>query len=332
MDISIICPFVKEWPQIVWTIQNLREQLVSGNLHGEIILVNNYCSEVEQQAGEDDKAAKYIEGLIEGGHNELVLLEYKEKLSHWNAKQFAVEHAKADTLLFVDAHVYFPHKRIKKAFREFHLQTNTVRDGGSLHFPLAYMNDHEKNSLLYRLRFSPDLGMAHYVFHKKDTRGEKKLFTVPCASSCGMMIDKSLFLEKLGGFPKALGIYGGGENFVNFTLAVLGYQKFISPGPPLFHYGEKRGYRWNHLDWLKNRLIAAYLSGGESWAHRCIEGMIQWQKIGSRGARIMLEEVLYNPDLEKHRALIRENARVTLEDWSRSWEGSDFYEEVYEWK
>ena len=85
-----------------------------------------------------------------------------------------------------------------------------------------------------------------------------ELIEVMAVSTCGMMISKEIF-NQLGGWPKELGIYGGGENFMNYVMATQGFKKYIYPAKKaLYHHGEKRGYSWNYDDHLRNRAIATY--------------------------------------------------------------------------
>ena len=77
-------------------------------------------------------------------------------------------------------------------------------------------------------------------------------------------------MRKWGGWPKELGIYGGGEHFMNYTLSVLGHRKMIYPHGVLCHHGEKRAYYWNYDDHIRNRILATYLFGGKAVGQRFI--------------------------------------------------------------
>ena len=56
-----------------------------------------------------------------------------------------------------------------------------------------------------------------------------------------------------------LRIHGGGENFMNYTLSVLGKHKWIYSWGTLFHHGEKRSYHYVYDDYIRNKILAAYL-------------------------------------------------------------------------
>ena len=129
-ELSIIVPFVNEYPQIMFTIRNIAESL-KDRIDFEILAVNNYCSQVEQQvqtqtAMEVERLSKHLQktgykangklkafmdttiqaymddrggGSVKAcskGHHWLEYLEYTDKLSHWNAKRVGCNKAKGD--------------------------------------------------------------------------------------------------------------------------------------------------------------------------------------------------------------------------------------------
>ena len=47
-DLSIIIPFAGEYPQVLFTVQSIAESL-HGKIDFEIIVVDNYCKELETQ-------------------------------------------------------------------------------------------------------------------------------------------------------------------------------------------------------------------------------------------------------------------------------------------
>lgn len=275
-EISVIMTFCGEWPQIVFTLRSIHEDL-AGIPH-EVICVDNWCAEVEAQGAKPDRGhrhtelKKYKTGVIEEkeievlGHIEaqskgsswLKYVAYNEKLSHWNAKRVGIAASSAPILFFADAHVVPSHGAISGALRYYQREA----PHGSLHLPLSYhiIDDHR---LIYKLVDEREHGVAHYSFTSFPP-DKTEVFEVPCMSTCGMMVFRSIY-EDLGGWPSALGIYGGGEHFFNFTLAVLGYKKWIYPYSILHHHGDKRTYHYRYDDYIRNRMIATYLFGGKDW-------------------------------------------------------------------
>lgn len=306
--LSVIIPFVNEWPQVVWTVKNIAEEL-RDRVDFEIIVINNYCDEVKQQGkGEEDKAGAYLKN-VESGNKWLNVIEYKEKLSHWNAKRVGIAASSGKFLFFCDAHCVISRDSL---YRMFDLYKNSYKAlEGTIHLPLTYQVM-EWRSLIYTLVSNYERGELHYRF--ASYRFHDMPYQVPCMSTCGMMIARELY-DKLGGFPKELGIYGGGENFINFTLAVMGYKKWIMPLPPLYHHGDKRGYSSDYTDSLRNRAIASYLYGGKLWTARFLDNC--------RG-RDQVKHNIYNNVIEtchEQRVMIKAQQVLTVREWIKLWEG-----------
>jgi hypothetical protein len=127
-----------------------------------------------------------------------------------------------------------------------------------------------------------------------------------------MMISREIF-DLTGGWSKEFGIYGGGENFMNYTLAVLGKKKWIFPEGTLFHHGEKRGYSYNYDDFVRNRILAHYLFGGEVCARACASVL--------RGRQEVLTALCSDAinRSRKHRAHIRKNQVNSIEEAISPW-------------
>ncbi len=302
--LSVIIPYVNEWPQVLFTIRSIAEEL-RDRVDFEILVVDNYCNEVKKQGKERDNSAKHFRE-VEKGQKWLRFFEYNEKLSHWNAKRIACEQAKGDILWFCDAHCSVGRDALHKMFKYY--EENWKELNGSIHLPLTY-SILEWRKLLYKPVINLREGVCHYSFTSY-SHYEKHFspFKVPCMSSCGMMIHKS-FYDKVGGWPKELGIYGGGENFMNYTLAVLGMHKWIMPGEPLYHHGDKRGYSFNSADYLRNRCIATYLFGGESFMRL----MMKHAKGRGQVKELIVQNVLSK--CKEHRVKIANLTEYTIEEW-----------------
>ena len=93
---------------------------------------------------------------------------------------------------------------------------------------------------------------------------------VPVMSTCGMMCPRSV-IEEIGGWNTELGIYGGGEAYINWKHGTCGYNHYVHPRTRCWHYAEKRGYSWNYDDFMRNEFIAAYCVGGEEWLGKLVD-------------------------------------------------------------
>lgn len=312
MELSVIIPFVNEWPLIVTTVASISEEL-RGRVEFEIIAVDNWCPEVEAQGRQRDRGGDHLRA-VSRGQPWLKVLEYKDRLSHWQAKNYGVERSSGRFLWFCDAHCIVSRDALYNMFvyyREKYRELN-----GTLHLPLTYQIL-EWRSLIYQLVAKPEQGYYHYKFDQNGyTRGSAKAngghFPVPCMSTCGMMMTRELF-DELGGWPKGLGIYGGGENFMNFTLAVLGKSVNIFPSPPLYHHGDKRGYSQAWGDLHLNRFIATYIFGGAETLYKYKQTIKGNTKVVN-GLAKRAEEAG-----REHREFIEAKQQVKIEDWVKLW-------------
>jgi len=316
-ELSVIIPFVNEYPQILFTVQSIFCEL-RDEVDFEIICIDNWCAEVESQQRKEDKGGAKISGLAEGNHRPwLKYLKYDKKLSHWQAKNFGVENSTGEFLWFCDAHCIVSPGSLKSMFRyykEHHEEMN-----GSIHLPLSYMGERPGLELIYKLVLEEEHGVYHYSFtgyNKNVPPGNNGTpFRMPCMSTCGMMITRKLY-DLLGGWPKELGIYGGGEHFINFTLAVLGKTVNIFPTLPLFHYAESRGYHWNYNDYHRNRCIATFIFGGDELARLYMKFV--------KGRPLVLDGIYFDVIRKEreHRDLIVSRQVMTIQEWAEQWKHS----------
>jgi len=325
MKLSVIIPYCNEYPQVLFTVQNIANELHSQDkFDWEIVTIDNYCDQVAEQpirkvncdqcgheyciTRTEDKGGRKL-GSYSRIHPWLIATEYREKLSHWQAKNHGVNSSTGDLLLFVDAHCSIYPGIIQKMVEIYEEYEQAIN--GSLHLPIQYMLDRFYGGrLIYKPVCNIDKGMYHYSF----TRYRPALipYTVPAMSTCGMMISRDVY-DRLGGWPTELGIYGGGENFVNYTMAVLGMNKYILPGMALIHYADKRGYSFNASDYVRNRLIATYMFGGEK--------LLERYKPHCKG-RPAVKDKMCADILEKcreHRKLIESQQVIDVADWFTSY-------------
>ena len=317
--LSIIIPFCNEHPQVVFSVQSVLSEIRSLKDQAELIVVDNFCDEVEKQkTGEEFcpccmSTFKKFRTRDEGGTflekqakrlPQLTYLQYSKKLSHWNAKNAGVAASTGDVLLFLDAHVVPSAGSIKEMFEYY--TTHYEELNGTLHLPLAYLLAAPGTELIYDLLANPAKGYYHYVFAPYQRLN--KPYKVATMSTCGMMMSRELF-ALMGGWPEELGIYGGGENYTNFTLGILGKDKSIMTTDPLFHYSSPRGYEYNYDDFIRNRTIAVHMFSGEEAAHKFIHNC--------RGSKGILEKIYQDAisKTRKHREYIQTKQQMDISEW-----------------
>lgn len=334
--LSIIMPFCGEYPQNIFTIMSIWNQLRDSDIDYEVIAVNNWNDRVASQAdykytcpdcktsrkiprgeanryrppyGTDDPGGSRVKSYAKI-HPWLKYVEYPDKLSHWNAKNAGVAASTGGVLFFIDAHCALAPGSLVEMFNYYTKHPTAILDG-TLHMPLVYFLERPGPALIYKLVAKPEISMYHYSFTRY--RGSDVPYTVPCMSTCGMMMSRYLY-DLLGGWPAELGIYGGGENFINFTLAVLGKSVSIYPTRPLHHYAEKRGYNYEYVDYKRNQIIATYMFGGRERASK----FSQHCKLDAKTADRIITDIINK--CSDHRALIEKSQIMDIEDWYDKWQ------------
>ncbi len=333
--LSVIIPFVNEFPQVIFTVQNIAQSL-RGKIDFEVIVIDNYCEQFKQQVSaqnlskakeaasttnvdkiinimsnfrspEPDKGGETLR-VCSGKINPwLRYTTWTKNLSHWQAKRVGVSIAEGDVYWFCDSHCIVGGDSVYQMYK-YYVDNYEVLNG-SIHMPLTY-KILESRRLIYKLVANLSTGTMDYSF--TPLRIHDRPFEVPCMSCCGIMLSKELY-EEVGGWPLELGIYGGGEQFMNYTLAVLDKKKWIYPNATLFHHGEARSYHYVYDNYIRNKMIACYLYGGRNWL------TLFSQNTKGRPATLtaMAEEVVRK--CASHREHIKARQVMTIQDWHSKW-------------
>jgi len=308
--LSVIVPFVREWPQIAFTLRSIHEAL--NGVDHEVLAVDNLQSEMVE-----DRGSKNVKGMEEAwkkkGDPWLHYLKYDEKLSHWQAKNYAMSKAKGDYFWFIDGHCICPGGSTMLRMYDYYIQhQNDLK--GSLHLPLTY-HILEPTQLMYKAVVEEkklDYAYTFHTFSPKEYKGLESIL-VPAMSTCGMLISKEV-MEKIGGWPRELGIYGGGEHFLNYVMAVLGMNKWVFNSASLCHHGDKRGYNWNHYDYQRNRAIACYMYGD----YKHLDGWVRNKaKLNGREKMSVIRDI--ESSCNSHRDFISSNQVMEIEEWLDKW-------------
>ncbi len=298
--------YMNEYPQIMFTVQSIAQEL-RDRVDFEILVVDNTCPESDKQPYEKDKSGEVMKGSVRVNQPWLKYLNYTNKLSHWQSKNFGVQHSTGEFLWFCDSHCIIARDALYNMFcyyKEHHEELN-----GSIHLPLTY-KILESRKTMYKLVVDHDRAWYHYSL--TGYRHEEAPYEVPAVSTCGMLMTRKLYNE-LGGWPVEMGIYGGGENFTNFTKAVMGKKKWMFPGNALHHHGEKRGYHSDYTDTARNRCIATYMFGGRELAAKMIQN--------TKGSQDVLQAVLQDvfTKCAKHRERIKQQQVIDVISWCKEW-------------
>ncbi len=347
-ELSIIIPFAGEHPQALFTIQSIAKSLLYTEgkplIDFEIIAVDNFCPELEDQwehidrreahtiarkvkeNGEVDPYPAFMEALkniptslrenkageaIEasaGGNPWLKYMKFTDRLSHWECKRLACQAAEADTFLFIDAHCV-PTQGIDEMYQSY----QQYREYATMHMPLTY-KILEWHRLIYKLKITNNFYGYAFTGFPGIQEQFNELPQVPCMSTCGMMISREVY-DAVGGWPEGMTMYGGGENFMNYALAVCGFRKHIYPFVTLHHHGAGRDYHYTHDGIIWNRMIAHYLFGGITLLHKLSKEMKGRPEVLNKMAHDIMEMPVYR----NHRNFIRDNQATPIEEWAAKW-------------
>lgn len=344
--LSIIIPSRNEFPQNVFTLRSIISSLEGSGLDYEIILIDN-CSnrgtyadnntvradidatinkcatggsmsklqlgnEIEtlfhayDVMGKKDCTSAFLNNNYYVKNGVLKYVIFDDTPSHWQAKNKAMELAESDTFLFMDAHNGVEAVDIYSMWVEYIIYPNDYH--GSLHLPTGHFLGDPKRKDVYKLKYNRPAGFIGYSF----TPMRPDTTQVPCMVTNGMMVSREI-LEDIGAWPKSLGIWGGGENFLNYALAILGYKVNIYPEGVLYHYTGKavtRPYNYNFNDFEKNKAIAMYLVGGQGWLERYVNTNLDNAKLQSE----IITDVLR--DCTEQRKMLESKTKIPIEEWA----------------
>lgn len=308
--LAIIITGVNEWPQVIYTIRSIYEEF-RDRANFELIYVDNFPNILDQWNSnrEPDQSWKVINESAKNLPNFRVM-EYRDHLSHWVCKSKAVESSNANFFLFVDAHVIPGRDCLFNQYEYY--RKNHEELNGSIHVPLTY-KILEGHLLQYKMINELDKGWIGYTFTTHNQR-DGKPYKVPCHSTCGSLISRRVY-EQFGGWPELMQAWGGGENLFNYTLSVLGMNKWLLPGKPLYHDGAPRGYSYNNDGLILNRTIAMYMVGGYELAELYIKN----QEGNKQILNAMLDKIISNNQIVEQRKLIELNQITNINAWANQW-------------
>lgn len=297
--VSVVIPFCNEGQNALWTVQTFVDQF-EGWCDYEIILASN--------KSDPEHIRKFDRWVDHPKIPWFKLVEYNDEQSGWQTRNYGASFATGKYLFFCDSHIY-PKGYAYRGLVEFHEGWK-----GIAHSPLCYWFDKNR----------PNYGYVWqgYKFWGRWTRSLPKSPTgdVPLSGSSSLLIDREVF-EEIRGFHPKLGIYGGGETYIDLKVQMFGYPVRMAVDHHIYHITETRGYRWNNENFRFNKMLAAYALGGEKYLKPvyehflfCDEGReaYQAQTTKSRGQAIVLGAV--------DREWIDENAIYTLDEVVATWD------------
>lgn len=308
--LAVIITGMNEWPRIQYTIRSVYEEL-RDRADFDIYYVDNFATDAWNLGKTPDESLEAIRGAS-SRIPELHVIEYKDHLSHWAAKAHAVENTDHDFFLFLDAHVIPKRNSLYYQWEYYH--ENHEELNGTLHMPTTY-KILETHALQYKMHNELEKGWLGYSFTAY-RHGKGEPYEVCAHTTDGCMMSRKVY-DAFGGWPKIMQAWGGGENLFNFTLSILGMNKWILPETLLYHDGAPRGYsyNWEGLH-LYNRTIAMYMIGGRDLARLYVKNLGG----DPMRNRYVMEQVLSDPQVAAQRAHIEKNQKITIQEWVATWQ------------
>ncbi len=240
MKLSVIIPTRNEFTNLKFTVQALLDDLtLTIPDEFEIIIGLNMPDPAEEI---------FIEKLWWTGAEVLKYIVHDQP-SCWQTRQRCADIAQGDYLFWCDSHVLVRGDDLVRAVA-WHSGWK-----GTLKFGLNYILE-APHRTLYQYKWRPDKFWGDWSRELPQPPD----YRIMCSGTHGL-IDRDVF-EEIGGLHPALGIYGGGEPYLDFKQHMFGYEIRCHPAFQVWHLAEKRGYSWNQQDLWRNFMIASFAVGG----------------------------------------------------------------------
>jgi len=280
VELSIIMPFCNEGQNVVFTIQSVIEEL-EGFCEFEILAIDNMSDWSMECTVKNER---------------MPLMKNKPRTFPIRCRSFFQGPPGSKR----DGSFIPPEEKIGG----IHAYINYMLDSRSLEY------DPQKNKF-FGYRFCTHQSEYFKTNGKWQRRFPTEPYKVCVMSTCGMMSPRTV-IEELGGWHPEFGIYCGGEGYMNYKQATCGYHHWIHPKAWCWHWAEKRGYIWNHSDFVRNEQISAYVCGGISALDAVVEGR------KSSPAVIALAEDVVDKCADE-RAFIKSRQVETLDEYFDRW-------------
>lgn len=296
MKLSIVVRHRGEYPIVLSTLYSLLEDCEYSGLAYELIAVDNLSDDATSDVLEDKFRRWTKAGLLK-------IVRYREKASTWCAINAGWAAATGDVLVVADAHI-----SVKRGTLAL-LAGGAIEHGGIWHSAVQMWGDNEEqvNGYGYDLRLTERF-WGNPCRHLPPGRTRGEFWKIPMAGACLFAVRRDE-VEKHGLYHSAFRAYGGGEPYLDLKFWLGGSAVWVHSGALCrhafglkaewktdrtltHHRGEvytrggrvthepdpgeeylsyKAGYTApNNFDFAFNFGLAAWLTGGMSWAVRTV--------------------------------------------------------------
>lgn len=269
MDLSIIIPFILEYPSIIQTIFALIEELSDENYSYEIIIVEN--------AERDPYSRIFRKEMVAFPEIKYV---FEPTRCGPIARNTGARVAKGKWLLFTDAHV-IPGKNTIPLL----IDTIEETEAGLVHGTVRWMGRWNKTGYHYRLyttykngQLNPDWPNLSTNFGAgfEHTPQQNVPYKVACASLAYVLTPRKAF-QKVRGYNPICRDWPVPNPAFPLKYWMFGYECLLHPDAHHWHLlprRERRSKDWKQIK-ARNGMICAYTLGGVKWATRVLESQRQ---------------------------------------------------------
>jgi glycosyltransferase involved in cell wall biosynthesis len=222
MRLSVIISNRNDTSMLAVTVRSAIEQLKPLGLDGEVIVVDNSDSPIQEVL------TSYLpKGYIDEG---LLRLYYQYFPCLFTARETAIKEAKGEYIVCVDSHMLLGHNMLYDLV-EFMDRHNHGKELGFAHAPISWMHQHERSARHDRDMTLNELGNWGAAY-----KHEQKMTWKGMPWICR----KDFFFNVLNGYgalAKHKVSWGGGDMHIGIKPWLLGYPNWAVPCAPGIHCG-----------------------------------------------------------------------------------------------
>ncbi len=309
--VSVIIPARNEFPQIVFTIQSIINDLETflEPSEFEIIVCANCINDwyIRENLNGDYDARRATGGTVDylfGRSmywNKVLRVIYDPIAGNHSTRNKGARIARGKYLFFSDAHMSY-----RRGFFKRMMET-IDKTNGVVHGTIGWMGAYPPGS---SMGYSYTIKLGEEI---KGTWNNYKLdddyFYIPLQGHCCLGVKRDQFL-KFGGYPEYHRCYGGGEFYFDIKWWLFGSTVCVDPQAIGYHLSAPRGYFYNHFDYIHNVLAIGLAFGADEWAERTYINACRKKPLEIM--KQMWEDV--HKEVEKDRKFIKKMSKTTFNE------------------
>jgi len=344
---SIVIPYSQDYPHVWFTLQDKYLRLMENydSSEYEVIIVENGSSGenlrlVRRMCGKQgDNPDEWYDRQSSWGSPRRLNLRYVEikkalyptrpesptQLHSKPAINVGAWKAKGKYLVFADSHTLFNNDWFTLA--EKHMEEN--ESCTILHTSLSWhCRDYQRRGYQYNLTFKD--GCKNFWGNWSSHKVDDKPYPIAASGWAGVVARRKVFIDRYKGFPSMLRSYGAGEPYMDILAWMMGDEVHLHPDMHTVHFSlaRSRGYhQGGAIIMNRNKMLAAYIIGGDEWALWCRDNAIAEEEKRHRDwtQKFMENYILVKKWGRFRRRMVEEEAVYTLEETLRLFKDRKIY-------